>query len=262
MAGSRSCFSRRSSWGGSTTKRSLMRVLRPGRRHRTPTSGAGPRPRRARCPAAARSARAGGRDRATHRRRAARPGGRRAGLRSTGRGPGRADPHHPATGFAAAEGLEERVEATAAGVAGEQVVAADPVQQRQRLAAQRRQHMPVVHHPPTSAFRTRVAPGQRHEVLRARVQHQAVVVQPAPAAGAPPAARAPCRTPSGACSRPPGSPAPGSPRSRRCAASPAAPAPPAPRRCAPGCARVAAARHLCHERPVRIQRLEVPRPPE
>ena len=123
-------------------------------------------------------------------------------------------------------------------------------------------HAGSLHHPPTPAFRTRVAPGQRHEVLPARVQHQAVVVQPAPAAGAPPAARAPCRTPSGACSRPPGSPAPGSPRSRRCAASAAAPAPPAPRRCAPGCARVAAACPLCHERPVRIQRLEVPRPPE
>ena len=121
--------------------------------------------------------------------------------------------------------------------------------------------MAVVHHPAAAASRTRVAPGQRHEVLRSRVQHQAVVVQPHP------------------------QPVPHQPRGHRVEHPPqreaARPGHPhqgllevvgAPLRQRPQhyplridalpAAHVAAARHLRHECPVGIQRLEVPRAPE
>ena len=96
MAGSRSCFSSRSSCGGSTTKRSLMRVLRrQGRGHRGHRSP----------PRAAWSWR--------------HPGCRPASAGSA-----------------------------CAGSPGEQAVAVDPVEQRHRLAPERRQHVPVVDDPP------------------------------------------------------------------------------------------------------------------
>ena len=56
----------------------------------------------------------------------------------------------------------------------------DPVEQRHRLAPERRQHVPVVDDPPAPPSRARVAPRQRHELLRARIHHQPVVVQPHP----------------------------------------------------------------------------------
>ena len=84
---------------------------------------------------------------------------------------------HDAAGLLLGQPLQEGVEGSAIGLAREQLVAIDEVQQRHRLAAERVDHMPIVDDLVVLAAGMCPPARQRHQVRAADEQVEPIVIQ-------------------------------------------------------------------------------------
>ena len=86
-------------------------------------------------------------------------------------------PDHAPAGFALIEGIEQRIEGAAVGVAREQLIAVDDMQQGHRLAAQGMDEMVIVDHVATAPVAMGATTAQGQQWRGADEQLQPIIVE-------------------------------------------------------------------------------------